>query len=161
MPVLAPVLAAEETQQQATGSNIFFYVILAALVVGMFVMSRRSKKKQVDANAFRSELAPGQRVMTMSGMIGVISRVDGDVITVMSASGDESAWIRRAIRNLVSDSEWEAMTAEYPDDPDAVDAAEDAEAADDAGEDTVGEAGAAIIEKDEPETDEAGGGQTA
>jgi preprotein translocase subunit YajC len=98
-----------------TGSNLPMLIMLGVVIVLLVLFQRRGRKRQADADAFRNELAPGQRVMTMSGMIGVISQVNGDVITVMSASGDESAWIRRAIRSVVPDDEWEAMTAEYPD----------------------------------------------
>ncbi|MDR1151061.1 MAG: preprotein translocase subunit YajC [Bifidobacteriaceae bacterium] len=107
---------------QGGGSSIFMWVLLIGVAVLMYVMSRRNKKKQGDADAFRTELAPGQRVMTMSGLVGVISRVEGDVITIASANGDESAWIRRAIRSLVPDDEWTSMTSDYPDDPDDSDA---------------------------------------
>jgi preprotein translocase subunit YajC len=101
------------------------WVILGGLVVVMFVMSRRNKKKQEDADSFRTDLAPGQRVMTMSGLIGVITGVEGDVITVASTGGDTSQWIRRAVRSLVSEEEWEAMTAEYSDEPEEEDAGDE------------------------------------
>jgi preprotein translocase subunit YajC len=93
------------------------WVMLIGVAIVMFIMSRRNKKKQGDANAFRSDLAPGQRVMTVSGMVGVVSRVEGDIIVIASDAGDESQWVRRAIRSLVPDDEWEAMTSDYPDDP--------------------------------------------
>jgi preprotein translocase subunit YajC len=138
LSVAAPA-AAEQTQG---GSNYMVWGLLVVFAVFMYFMSRRNKKRTVDANAFRTELAPGQRVMTLSGMIGVISRVEGDVITIMSASGDESAWVRRSIRSLVPDEEWAAMTEEYPEDPDE-DAAEDSATDEpaDAGESADGDEG--------------------
>jgi preprotein translocase subunit YajC len=93
------------------------WVVLVVLGVFMWFMSRRNKKRQGDADAFRTELAPNQRVMTASGLVGVISRVEGDVIVIASESGDESSWVRRAIRSLVTEEEWTAMTEEYPEDP--------------------------------------------
>jgi preprotein translocase subunit YajC len=126
--MLATVVSAEDPPAPTTpgggGNSIFMLVMFGVLIIAMVVMSRRNKKKQGDANAFRSELAPGQRVMTMAGLVGVITRVEGDVITVASQSGQESQWIRRAIRSLVPDEEWEAMTAEYPDDDEDGDAEE-------------------------------------
>jgi preprotein translocase subunit YajC len=124
--------AAEESVEPApTNSSLMMWVMLGAVVIAMFIMSRRSKRKQADANAFRSELAPGQRVMTLSGMIGEITRVEGDVIYVAAQGGGESAWVRRAIRSVVSDEEWDSMTADYPDEP-ADDAPADANGADEA-----------------------------
>jgi preprotein translocase subunit YajC len=107
------------------GGNQIMWVFLIVAAVLMYVMSRRNKKKQGDANAFRSELAPGQRVMTMSGLVGVIVRVEGDLIVVASGNGDESQWIRRAIRALMPDDEWNALITEYPDDPDEIDEADE------------------------------------
>ena len=117
--VLARVLAegAEGAEERPPGNSMMIWVLMGVMVVGMFVMQRRAKKKAVDTQNFRTELGPGQRVATTSGMIGMISRVDGDVITIMSASGDESAWLRRAVQSVVNDEQWEALTAEYPDDP--------------------------------------------
>jgi preprotein translocase subunit YajC len=120
--MLAAIVQAEDAPaaQPNSGSNqIFMFVMLGVIVVAMFVMSRRNRKKQGDADAFRSELAPGQRVLTASGLVGLITRVEGDVITVASSRGDESQWIRRAIRSLVPDDEWDAMIAEYPADDEA------------------------------------------
>jgi len=131
---LTAVIEADEAAQPSTGGGPLIYILLGIAVVAMFVMSRRTKKKQAEAGAFRRELGPGQRVMTLSGMIGVVSQVEGDVITIMSASGDESAWLRKAIRSVVPDDEWEALTAEYPADPDeeySEDADEDIDAAED------------------------------
>ena len=121
--LLAPVLAdgPEGAEEPPTGNSIMIWVLLGILIAGMWVMQRRAKKKTVDAHAFRTELGPGQRVSTTSGMIGMISRVDGDVITIMSASGDESAWLRRAVQSTVTDEQWEALTTEYPDDPEESD----------------------------------------
>ncbi|MCL2788012.1 MAG: preprotein translocase subunit YajC [Micrococcales bacterium] len=93
---------------------IFTWGLLVLMVIMFMVMQRRAKKKAGDATAFRRELAPGQRVVTQGGMIGMISRIDGDIVTIMSASGDESAWLRRVVQGVVDDEQWEALTAEYP-----------------------------------------------
>jgi preprotein translocase subunit YajC len=108
------------------------WALLAALAIFMWVMSRRNKKRQADAGAFRRELGPGQRVMTLSGLVGVISKVEGDVITIASASGHQSEWLRRAIRSVVPEEEWTAMTEEYPEEPE--DQAPDTDAPDGDGE---------------------------
>ncbi|MDR1799561.1 MAG: preprotein translocase subunit YajC [Bifidobacteriaceae bacterium] len=92
-------------------------LLLGGMILVMWFMSRRNKKKQQQVGDFRRSLEAGQRVMTVGGMIGTITKTQGDVITIMSPEGDQSAYVRRAIRSLVPDDEWEAMIAEYPDEP--------------------------------------------
>ncbi|GMA25871.1 hypothetical protein GCM10025864_36300 [Luteimicrobium album] len=66
------------------GSNYTFLIILLVLLVGLFFLSRRTQRKQKDAQSFRANLTPGQDVMTASGMLGRIVEVDGDEITIES-----------------------------------------------------------------------------
>jgi preprotein translocase subunit YajC len=111
------------------GSNYFMLIMMAGIVAVMFFMSRRNKKQQQSQQDFRDSLAPGQRVMTAGGMVGVISDVEGDVVTIMSPAGDQSAYVRRAIRSLVPDEEWEAMLRPYAADEEDEDEDEDEVAA--------------------------------
>ncbi|MGC5166359.1 preprotein translocase subunit YajC [Luteimicrobium sp. DT211] len=83
------------------GSNYTFLIILLVLLVGLFLLSRRTQKKQKDAQSFRSNLTPGQDVMTASGMLGRIVEVDGDEITIESTPGTRSRWVRAAIAKVV------------------------------------------------------------
>ncbi len=83
------------------GSNYTFLIILLVLLVGLFFLSRRTQKRQKDAQSFRSNLTPGQDVMTASGMLGRIVEVDGDEITIESTPGTRSRWVRAAIAKVV------------------------------------------------------------
>ncbi|MDR2453817.1 MAG: preprotein translocase subunit YajC [Bifidobacteriaceae bacterium] len=118
----AVLLAADEAPTGG-GMNTMMIVFLALMIGVMFFMSRRNKKQQQKQADFRDKLEAGQRVMTAGGMVGVISEVEGDVVTIMSPSGDRSAYVRRAIRSQVPDDEWEAMLAPYAadDEPDEAD----------------------------------------
>ncbi|MDR1393804.1 MAG: preprotein translocase subunit YajC [Bifidobacteriaceae bacterium] len=149
---LAGLLAEGETETPLPtpggGSSNFIWVIFLVGMIGlMFFMSRRNKKQQQQQADFRDSLGPGQRVMTAGGMIGVVTGIQGDVVTLMSPSGDESAYVRRAIRSQLSDEEWGAMleplAAEDEDlaaeDEDLGGAGDDAPA-EDAGEDAAEEA---------------------
>jgi preprotein translocase subunit YajC len=124
--ILAETPAPDGTQTPAAspGSNWPFLVLLVGMIALMFFMSRRGKKQQAQQGDFRRSLDVGQRVMTVGGMIGVISRADGDVLTIMSPSGDESLYIRRAIKSEVPDDEWEALTQPYPPDEDLIEGSE-------------------------------------
>lgn len=70
-------------------------------IVALFWMSSRTRKQQKEAAAFRENLAPGQDVMTGSGMFGTIVAVEDEVVTLETAPGVTSRWLRPAIAKLV------------------------------------------------------------
>ncbi|GAB2467103.1 preprotein translocase subunit YajC [Xylanimonas ulmi] len=79
-----------------------FLIFIVALLGLMFFMSSRSRKQQKAQMAFRNELAPGQEVMTASGLFGTIVGIDEetDRITLDSA-GSRSVWLRAAISKRI------------------------------------------------------------
>lgn len=82
----------------------FSLILILALAAGaMFLMTSRSRKAQKEAAAFRTNLAPGQEVMTGSGLFGTIVAVDEekDIITIESTPGNQSRWLRAAIAKLI------------------------------------------------------------
>jgi preprotein translocase subunit YajC len=83
--------------------DISFILILALAAGAMFLMTSRTRKQQREAQNFRATLAPGQEVMTGSGMFGTIVDVDeeADIITIESTPGNQSRWLRAAIAKLV------------------------------------------------------------
>jgi preprotein translocase subunit YajC len=93
----------------------FLFIIVAMLGL-MFFMSSRQRKQQKAQQAFRSELEPGQEVMTASGLFGTIVEVDeaNDRITLDSA-GSRSVWLRAAIAKRVDAPADDAGTAEPAD----------------------------------------------
>ena len=82
-------------------SGIFLYVVIGALVLMMFFGSRRARKQQREASAFRDSLEVGTEVMTGSGFFGTIVAVEGDRITLVAEDGGRSTWIRQAIAKVV------------------------------------------------------------
>ncbi|MGO1242071.1 MAG: preprotein translocase subunit YajC, partial [Cellulosimicrobium funkei] len=56
--------------------DISFILILALAAGAMFLMTSRTRKQQREAQNFRATLAPGQEVMTGSGMFGTVVDVD-------------------------------------------------------------------------------------
>lgn len=94
-------------------------IIILALAAGaMFLMTSRSRKQQREAASFRSNLAPGQEVMTGSGLFGTIVAVDEekDIITIESTPGNQTRWLRAAVAKLI-----DPPVAEEADDTDADD----------------------------------------
>ncbi|CAN5192712.1 hypothetical protein BH11ACT1_BH11ACT1_17380 [soil metagenome] len=100
--------------------NAGFFIIILIAFGAMWLMSSRTRKQQRAAADFRSHLAPGQEVMTGSGMFGTVVAVDDDIITIESIPGSQTRWLRAAIAKVV----------EPPVDADQDDAAQD-DAADD------------------------------
>lgn len=78
-------------------------ITLIALVVvfgGMLLfMSRAGKKAQARAREEKqSALVVGNNVVTVGGFFGRIVDIDGDAVTLESPSGDETVWLKDAIR---------------------------------------------------------------
>ena len=73
-----------------------------ALAFGfLWLMTRRTRKMQKEASAFRETLAPGQDVMTGSGLFGTVVAAEGDRITLETSPGVTSQWLRAAIAKVV------------------------------------------------------------
>jgi preprotein translocase subunit YajC len=107
------------------GGNWIMIVMLVGLGVVFWFMSRRNRKAQTKTEEYRRSLTVGTRVMTVGGLIGTITNVQGDVITLRSVNGDESEYVRRAIRETVDDEMWGNMTDPYPVDEDEPEQAAD------------------------------------
>jgi len=99
--LLADTPPAAEPGANAAGMLIMFLPIIA-LVGFMFFMSRRQKKVMAAQSEFRNELAPGQEVMTGSGMFGTVVAVDNgnDRITIESGN-TRTVWARAAIAKRI------------------------------------------------------------
>ena len=88
-------------------------LLMAVLVGGMFVMNsfakKSQKKRQDEAEKTMSELmVPGAWVQTYSGFFGRFVDTDGDVIILETPSGEETYWLRAAIR-AVTDPPFETL----------------------------------------------------
>ena len=76
-------------------------ILIAILVVAMLFLSSRTRKQQRAAADFRANLAPGQEVMTTTGMFATVVAAEGDVVTLETSPGVTSRWLRPAIGRLV------------------------------------------------------------
>ena len=73
-------------------------LILFAVLIGfMFFSTRKARKQQQEKSAFQAELAPGQEVLTASGLLGTVVAVDGDIVTLEHVPGSQTTWVRAAI----------------------------------------------------------------
>jgi len=99
---LHAALAADTAAATQTGGGGYgMYLILILAVAAFWFMSRKSRKQQREQAEFRNTLQPGDEVMTASGMIGVVVEVDDDTITLESAPGSRTRWVRAAIAKRV------------------------------------------------------------
>lgn len=112
---------------------LFFIIILA--VAGLLFMSSRTRKQQRSAMEFRNNLVPGDEVMTHSGLLGTVVDVEDDVITLESAPGSRSRWIRAAISKKI-EPPVDEVEDESDEDEDSDDTVSDVDQLDDA-DDTV------------------------
>ena len=88
-------------------------LFMAVLVGGMFVMNsfaKKSQKKRQDeaAKTMAELMVPGAWVQTYSGFFGRFVDTDGDVIILDTPSGEETYWLRAAIR-AVTDPPFETL----------------------------------------------------
>ncbi|GAA1842331.1 preprotein translocase subunit YajC [Agromyces salentinus] len=56
----------------------FTIIMLAVLAVLIFFMFRNSRKRQAEAQKLQSSVVPGAKVMTNSGVFGIILSIDED-----------------------------------------------------------------------------------
>ncbi|AZN29199.1 preprotein translocase subunit YajC [Flaviflexus salsibiostraticola] len=98
-------------------------VILVAIFGGfMFMMSRANKKMASRvAEQRESALEIGNTVVTGSGMIGTIVEIDGGVVTIESASGDETQWLTTSVSSVIEPPYEHAYEAEESDEAEPFD----------------------------------------
>lgn len=71
--------------------------MLGGFILLMMFMTRGQRKRQKEAVKFRDSLEVGTQVMTASGMVGTITDVEGDLITLASPDGSATRWVKAAI----------------------------------------------------------------
>lgn len=76
--------------------------LLLVLFAGfMFMTARRQRRQVVQMQQMQSSLVPGDRVMTTSGLYGMIVDTDDDTVEIEVAPGVHTTWIRQAVREKV------------------------------------------------------------
>jgi preprotein translocase subunit YajC len=78
-------------QAGGAGALMQFLPLLMILVVFYFFMIRPQMTRQKEQNTFSDSLEKGREVVTASGMIGKINKIDGSIVTLEVA---KSVFIR-------------------------------------------------------------------
>jgi preprotein translocase subunit YajC len=77
-------------------------LLVLVLAVPLVMSTRKQKKQQAAQQELQSSLAPGDRVMTTSGLYGTVADVSGDnTIDIEIAPGVVTTWLRLAVREKV------------------------------------------------------------
>jgi preprotein translocase subunit YajC len=70
-------------QASPGGGNLFNLLLFPLLLVIMyFFFIRPQQKKQKDQTAFQKDIKKGDEVVTLSGMIGRVNKLDGEIISL-------------------------------------------------------------------------------
>ncbi|MEV7042413.1 preprotein translocase subunit YajC [Amycolatopsis sp. NPDC051061] len=115
-------------------------LLVLVLAVPLVMSTRKQKKQQAAQKDLQTSLAPGDRVMTTSGLYGTVADTSGDnTIDIEIAPGVVTTWLRLAVREKV---EPVVETEE-----DSVDEVVEAPA-----EESIIESSSGIKNEDEPQT---------
>jgi preprotein translocase subunit YajC len=79
--------------------------ILMIIVVFYFFMIRPQQKRQKEQNSFADSLEKGKEIVTASGMIGKINKIEGSIVTLQVAN---NVFIR-VTKNSISKEMTEAL----------------------------------------------------
>ena len=77
--------------------DIFLVVALGFLIVMMFLSSRKRKKA---AESLQSDLKKGSSVVLHSGIVGTVTEIKGDKITIESTPGTNLLVLKGAVRSV-------------------------------------------------------------
>lgn len=78
-----------------------FIIILVVGLGALLFMNWRTKKKQQEQLSFRDQLEIGQEVQTIGGLIGTITAVEDDRVTLETAPGTEVVFVKMALAKLI------------------------------------------------------------
>ncbi|MCK2239435.1 MULTISPECIES: preprotein translocase subunit YajC [unclassified Crossiella] len=107
--------------------SFIFPLLIVGLGVMMFLSVRKQKRAIADQQSLQNSLAPGDRVMTTSGLYAtVVDAEDDTTILLELAPGVTTEWVRAAVREKVKDTADEDVDVDEVDETPAPAAAEKA-----------------------------------
>ena len=89
-------------------NGFFMIAMLVVLVFFMIIPQRRKAKKQT---AFMEGLRKGDQVVTASGILGRINKIDGEIVTLEVGTKNYIQVVRNAISKDMTDSVFAAEPA--------------------------------------------------
>ena len=87
-------------------SSLMFPLLLVLLAVPLFLSARKQKRAMAEQKNLQDSLAPGDTVMTTSGLYGTVADASHDTtIDIEISEGVVTRWLRAAIREKVAETE--------------------------------------------------------
>lgn len=97
-------------------SSLMFPLLLVLLAVPLFLSARKQKRAMAEQKNLQDSLAPGDKVMTTSGLYGTVADASHDTtIDIEISEGVVTRWLRAAIREKVAETD-EAVVEDKTDD---------------------------------------------
>jgi len=78
---------------------VLLFIIPLVLILLLTMQGRRRRRDLMNA---QQRLAPGAVVMTGAGLFGTVVAVDGDQVTLETAPGQTSRWLRQAVVRVIT-----------------------------------------------------------
>lgn len=72
------------------------------LLIPLVLITMRTRRQQREMAEMQQRLAPGQEVMTTSGVFGTVVDVEGDKVLLRVADGVTMRWARPAVARIVT-----------------------------------------------------------
>src|SRR5882757_7559136 len=95
------LIAAPMASSGGSGITLLLPLIL---IVGMIWFMSRTQKKQRQRQADTvAALAPGSKVITTSGMVGIVEEVDDEYVTVEVSDGVLVQFVKAAVGRVIPD----------------------------------------------------------
>ncbi len=108
--------------------NLMFPLLLVLLAVPLFLSARKQKRAMAEQKNLQDSLAPGDKVMTTSGLYGTVADASHDTtIDIEISEGVVTRWLRAAIREKVVDTDETVVDEKADEDEEPVTAAQVAE----------------------------------
>jgi len=85
------------------GSGITLLLPLILIVGMIWFMSRTQRKQRQKQAATVAALAPGTKVITTSGMVGIVEEVDDEYVTVEVSDGVLVQFVKAAVGRVIPD----------------------------------------------------------
>lgn len=102
--------------------NLLLPLIIVLFAVPLFLGTRKQKRAMQKQQELQNSIAPGDRVMTTSGLYATVADSSEDTIDLEIAPGVVTTWLRAAVREKVADTDTtEEYTEEVEDTDEVVD----------------------------------------
>ncbi|MGW1681500.1 preprotein translocase subunit YajC [Saccharopolyspora sp. NPDC002376] len=82
-------------------NSLILPLLIVLLAVPLFLQARKQKRAMAEQQKLQNSIAPGDRVMTTSGVFGTVVATSDDSIDLELAPGMTTTWVRQAVREKV------------------------------------------------------------